>query len=787
MRLKWFAIPVVALGLGACKKEAPPATADAPAVDAMPGTPTPPATPEPPPAVVPAATPEERAAKLGFARYLPASVESVISIHNGKKSADRAKSLKLWKFIEDEMGEEAGVDVPADDMPGEAVDAAMAADPLEGPAETTQSTDPATEAVEDAAEAKPVDPAAVEEPAPAGFTPTDLLSSEVTLALGATSGEQAAHVFELYGRYNYFQIRGLTKNFLAQAKAAEGDEVADFEPFNEEMVADLMRDPEGGIGLIEKLSFPPIYLAMKADSENRERAAQEIASSLGFLGSFGDFVEPVEVEKAGVKFAGYKVRGEKLAEQFAAMRSEMEGTFDAETLDRLTAAIAKRDIVLVSGTIGDYVVLFVGGSVDQFELVTEPKDSLVGTDALKFADAYLQKDLGALVYGEKESIELLTESAGGLSNMAMGIRDGISGEDGLGETREIESLLEIVVEREAALRKMAKFDDFGTVAFFEEGLKIESFGGTDQGAVDWKTPAKLGHLGDDPDVVFFANAVGDEAYSKASVELLESMFQTGYAITQKVSQLPGADEDLAQFKEMSNLFNEKFRDDAASLWLAISGDLSAGLGSETALVIDLKGTIPAVPGVPQEVVDQGRMPRISMVAPVTDRAKLASAWDQMNQSGTSILAKVSEISGMEIPMQKPMSSEKNDLVTWFFPMPFFNDDFMPSVTLDNSWFVASTSKVHAVDLAAKAAKGADGARGLVMKINFVAFQKYSKEMLKVVDENSQAIFGDDVEQYRTNKATIEKAIIALDDFDSLSVRSNRDGDLIRTSVHFKRR
>ena len=36
-------------------------------------------------------------------------------------------------------------------------------------------------------------------------------------------------------------------------------------------------------------------------------------------------------------------------------------------------------------------------------------------------------------------------------------------------------------------------------------------------------------------------------------------------------------------------------------------------------------------------------------------------------------------------MQKPMSSEKDGFTTWFFSMPFFNDDFLPSVTVGDKW------------------------------------------------------------------------------------------------------
>lgn len=808
MRLKWFVVPAFALGgLGACKKqEAPAPKTEAPAVEAgAPSVPKPeaesvkPAAPE-----VPVAGPEERAAKLGFAKYLPKNVESLVSVYDAKKTTERAKTLKLWKFIEEVGGVPA---VPEPEIEEAAVegaaleDAAKAPDPAQGPAETTLPTDPvaATPATDAAAasDAAVADAAVAPEGAPAApveeeFGPMDLLGSEVTLALGDTSGEQLANLINLYRRYNYFQTREMTKAFVAKAKGGDTDNLEELaDPFSEELILEVLNDPAGGVGLLEKLSVPPIYIAFKTDVSKREEAAQQLSGGLGFLGNMMvDVMEPLEIEKAGGKFTGFKLLGAKLAEQLAENREDMEEEFDAALLDRLFAAVAKRDVVVLTGTIGDYVVVFAGGSTDQFELVADPKDSLVGGDALKFGDGYLGKDLAAITIGEKESLQLLVDSAGGLADMANGVRDGLAGEEGLGDTREIESLLQVVVEREAALRKLSSSEDSATIAFFEDGLKIESSGGTDQGAFDWKTPTTLNHLGDSPDVVLFANSVMSDSYSQASSEFLESLFETAYAVTRKVAELPGDQPEFTQFKEMTKLFDEKFRPDVVGLWSAFSGDLSDGLGTESALVVDLKGSLPTVPGVPQAVIDQARIPRASVIAPVKDRAKLSSAWEKTNASVTSILSKVGEMSGKEIPMQKPMSSEKNGLTTWFFPMPFFNDSFMPSVTVNDSWFVASTSKDQAVDLAGQAANGTAGKKGLVMKINFTALQKYADETLKVVDANAPAIFGEGspkLEDFQENKEQIRKGIETLGDFDSVTVHSNRDGGTLRTSIHFKTR
>ena len=53
------------------------------------------------------------------------------------------------------------------------------------------------------------------------------------------------------------------------------------------------------------------------------------------------------------------------------------------------------------------------------------------------------------------------------------------------------------------------------------------------------------------------------------------------------------------------MFDGKFRPDMVALWDAFSNDFGGGLGHESALVVDLKGAAPAVPGIPQAGGGQG--------------------------------------------------------------------------------------------------------------------------------------------------------------------------------------
>lgn len=765
-RVIWMMAPAMALGLGACgkKEEAKAPEAAAPAAvqtaaEATPQAPAAPATPAAP--KTPALTPEERAAKLGFVKHLPQDTEVVLSFHNGTKTAERVMGSKLWTTLVAEFG---GGMIPGPDAGG--------ADEMEEDFELPEGEqDAAAEAEPPAPEAEPMGPA-------------KLFGTEFTVALGKSAGEQTGNLLTANRRMSYFQMRGIAKAFVEAAKSGDFSNLEETmgSSLNEELFKDLLADPESGVALIEKMKMPPLYFAFRTSPEEKDSAAQQLASLIENLGMLGETVEPVEIEKAGAKFAGQKISGAKISKMLADDRASLDEMLDAAQADKLLAAVAKKDLVVMSGTLGDYAVLFIGGAAEDMSFASDLGQSLVTGDSLAFCDAYAAKDLAAVIHGRKEMLDTLAATAGGLSDMAEGLRDGIAGSEGIGDTRDLEALLRMVGEREAAVRKLAGNEAAGVAAFFEDGLKIESFGGSDTGAIDWKTPNRMADLGNAEDVVLFANMSVDAAYDEKARAYLEALMETAYAAAIKVSEVPGEDENLKQFKEMARLFDTKFRPDLVTMWQTFSSDFGNSLGTESALVVDLKGSVPTVPGIPQPIVDEGKFPRISLLAPVTDRAKLAASWEKMNTTTTSILAKVSEMTGQELPMQKPISSEKNGFTTWFFSMPFFNDDFVPSVTVGDKWFAASTSKNQALDLIGKANTGAGTRTGLYFSMNFKALQTFAGETLKMLEKHPDTV---PMPKEDLEKAT--KLIAAMDDLDKLTVHSRREDGKLRSSIHFKTR
>ena len=832
----WLMIPVALVALGSCEKKetaAPKPAADPVQVSTDSGAPKAPAAPEKPaapetpapvakPAAAPAAapvaatkslTPAERAEKLGFVRYLPADTSSVITVHNGTKIGERAQSLKLWKVIQEEIGKNMGMGVPMppDAAPGEdfpmpeeekAADDAKTApeEPGDAPKEEEKlsgvlSANTGAMLVADMEEEKPAAAgAALDEDMPADMaepvSPADMMGREITVAVGKNAGEQLTNLLTAYERFYYFMMRAATKSFAASIKAGDagGMEQAMQNAMTEELAKDLVNDPESGIALIDRAQMPAVYVAFRTPKEKLDAVADQIGQSIDMFGNEGEVSEPITIEKAGAKLTGFKLLGSKIVEELKNEREEMDNTLGTENADKLLAAIGKKTLVVASGKLGEYVVIFVGTSEEDFGLTEDPAKSLAAGKELAFADAYADKDLAALIYGSQSAAKALFGSAAGLATYANGIRDGLSGSEGLGETRDLEAMLQMVAERETALRKLGGIDALGVVAFFDQGLRVESFGGYDPGALDWKTPCRLSHLGDSPDVAVFLNATADAAYDEKALAYYESLVETAYAAATKFSELPVEDGDVKQFKEMLDMFNTNFRTEALALWDALRGDLGAGLGQESALVVDLKGSMPTFPGVPQTVIDKAKFPRATVVVPVVDRSKLATSWTKINDSCTKLLGKISEMAGEDIPMQKPISSEKNGYTTWFMSLPFQTNDFIPSVTVGDKWFAASTSKDRALDLLGQAEKAADGRTGLYLKVDFKAFQACAADTLKLLDENAKEIFGENesmLEQVTATKEMRDKLLDAMTELDSLTVHSRREDGVLRGSVHFK--
>jgi hypothetical protein len=522
-------------------------------------------------------------------------------------------------------------------------------------------------------------------------------------------------------------------------------------------------------------------------------ATENLASSLeslpGMLGE--EAATAVEFTQGGVVFKGYKITGEVLAKSMEEGRADIEEMLEAGDVDRLIAAMKTKNLVIAHGALDNYAMLYLGGDEKSCPLVDKVEDSLAANDAISFVDGYQGKQLAGFVYGEQGLAR--TAVVGSLKDMALGVRDGLAGSEGFGDTRELASLLELVGEKEDALLGLAKTDALGGLIVLDEGVKFELFGGTDRGGIDHAAEHRLGGiggLGGSGEVLLSGSWVATPEYSKRAREYGEAMVESAYAIAGKMAGMEIEDsEQFAQFQQFFGLFNDKFRADGVAMWDAMA-TADSGLGMEAALVVDLKGAMPPLPGVPQEMVDGGRFFRASMISPVTDRAKLKESWSRLDASLKNIFKTISEMSEKEIPMQKPISSEKEGLMTYFFSLPFSNEDFMPSVTVNDKWFVASTSKLQAIELTAAAEAATPVSRkGAWLELDFDALRKFTSDWLALMEKNGEAALGgpEQFAAFKEQLPRMQQGLAAFEEFDQMSFSERREGGKLRTSLHFKMR
>lgn len=682
--------------------------------------------------VVPQVDPLVRASKLGFAQRLSADTESLVWVRGGKEWRDSIRRTSLWQI--------------------------------------------AVEQSPDLAKDEPVDP---QNPTPSVL---DLLGQEFFLATGVGTTKQSNQLLTLANRINYFQLRTSVKQLFEKKPAAEMDSMA--------WVKELARDPETGANWLKQAEMPPILVGFKTTAENREKVNTALLQLSAGLASAGDAAEPVEVSRAGGKFSGTQVSGKKLAEMIAAEPSGLEAidqSIGQQARKELLLAMREKNLMVMSGELDGYALLFIGSRVEDLQFADTPAASLAASPAFRFADAYVDHSQLGLVYGKETLLKAFSKSSG-FSEMARAVRDGVAGNH-QSDTRELEGLLDLLVEKESAFLGMMNETSLGAVIYLDQGLRVESFGGQDMPSLRMKQPLTLGALADSEDAAIFANWSEDEAYNRAAYAYLESIGDAIYGVARQTENMDlSAVPEFAQFKKGLSVYNQHFRDASPQLWEAVTKDLQDGLGNEGALVVDFLGDMPPLPKVPQELVNDGKFVRVSLVHPVRDRVKLESAWKKINASGEQVMKGVSELMGQSQAMPKPMSAKSDQLVTWFIPGPLFTDDFLPSVTLNDQWFVASSSKNQAVALAEAASHSKQGKSGMYVQVRFKCFARILDHWLNAVSSHEAQVFqGQESmkKNFDENLPMLRRVSSVFQSYDTLTIHSRTVRGEMRSSVWLK--
>lgn len=712
----------------------------------------------------PESEPVDRAETLGFARHLPGDIEAMVTFHRAEEKIAQMRQMDLWSAIE-------AVD-PTSPFRAPRMD-----DDLDG---------------------------MLDEPDDAPLTPMDLFGTEVTVALGAGGGQRLGAWLDFSRRADYHQMRRVASE-LADPDIDQdmhmppgmmggiGIYTTVFSALTSpDIYEDLMNDPVA-TGALNEFHIPAIYFAVRPPDGRLEEAAEMLSQSLGFMTFFGEMVAPVEMEHEGTPFTGYRIIGADMVPLMEEDREFMEETMGKEATDMIIDFLRTRELVAVSGVVDDYAVIFIGPSTDEMVFAASPDEAVTAGDKLAFADPLLAHPFLGLMFAEEALSTTMGGSGGSLSHMAKGLRDGFAANDPDGSSRDLVALLDLVSNRAQALQALTSHADTGITIVEDQGLRIEGHGGS-SGMLDFSAPSHLAALGDEPDVAMFLNFHTDSTYRDRSTAYYEALFETAYAMARRFMDEPADGDELAYDpmampREYFSTFDTMFREDVIGLWRATAHDMTQGLGGEAAYVVDLGGTLPVIPDVPEILIEHVKAPRVTMLAPVADRGRLAAAWEKMHESGSRLVPNIAEMWGAELAMPRPIRSETNGLTSWFLPLPYFDDDFLPSVTLDDDWFAMGTSRNRSIELLGQAGslEPREG-YALHMHVNFGAIAESQRKQIDILDEHRDAILESeeiDDEDYEEMRAFAETIIDAMEKLENLEIRCWDDDGLARWLIHLR--
>lgn len=616
-----------------------------------------------------------------------------------------------------------------------------------------------------------------------------LFQEEVMLVSGEGTPKQLENLLSISGLSDKFQtalmLRMATGDFDAVGLGNAG-------PFGA-LAQGVAANPDFLVNLVAVSEMPPILIAARVtDEEKRNEFAAVLGMGAGMALALGGeempFLSNAQAEVAGISFQGLAVDGKTL---IASLQEEMnfsetlESFMDPASAQDVADSLAEKNLVLLGGVSDEAIYLYLGSNAQDIPLVADPAQGLAATKDFAFADPYLDEELVGVFWMEDD---LVAKSATGqaiFGDYIDGIRLGLADNDALGNTKQLEKNLDRLEALEKKFLTAGHSQTAAAVAFLKaDGLYTEGFGGYVDPQYDWESPHALGSAAQES--FFSVQSIVDAEASKLTTRYFEAAFETVYEMASLVADLEEIPVTFEPYADGFGLFDEKMKGDALALWEGLRMT-EAGLGMESIFEVDLSGTWPTVPGVPQAIIDNGLAPRLSYVAPVTDRAKLGESWTEMNKAITGLLKTASELGGQEIPMQRPMNSENNGLKTWFFPIPMQTDDFVPSITLDDKVVVMGTSKERAVTLAQAAQEQGDGETGVIMVMNFEPLQAFLSNWFELVEENPEEILQDEEALlfFEENQETIREVIAGLEQLDSWRTHTRLVDEQLRTSSHFK--
>ncbi|MEM9480208.1 MAG: hypothetical protein AAGA58_11205 [Verrucomicrobiota bacterium] len=602
------------------------------------------------------------------------------------------------------------------------------------------------------------------------------MGTDAFIAFTEGSTAEFQRLAEGYNFYNRVTYRAIAAGMRAgMMGGAEID--------MENVIAEALTMEDGKLlKILQEIQAPPIIAGCRVD-EGGDQILQQLD---GLTQTAPPFlvVESVEVPGAGT-FKSWRIAAKDAVDEGS--RQELRDNLNNEEISKkIEAAIDNKVFEFCYGKVGNYLIFSFGKDRSHLKFAANPGESLVSRDEFAFADQFLQKKLVAWSFAEDEMMKLNTTPES-ITSLFDGMAEGLTAK-GLGGpefSATAAALQKFGGSIGALISKISASHRLGVV-YAENGLHGEAIGGTD--AYGYDLDKELSIIDALPEDAFMKYSGAETLEVRedgiAIIESLAAVVDEGMKVAAKVES-----GDMAQFGAMYQQFAPVLRPKLISLWDIMKNSYIPAFGTEGAMAIDLKGSMPQLKGiapVPPVFIDQGRMPRIVAVAEVKDRAKLTESWEKLvpliNETIATFAGGAGPQGAPTVP--EPMSSEANGIKTHFFMIPFLSNDFLPCVSISDSLFLLGTSKTLNEEIAAKVKPS--GKKGAYFEMNIEQLREFGTHWLKLVNDNAKDLFGGDefaAEDFTISLGPAQLALDFADAIDSVKISVTKEGDDLRTSWH----
>lgn len=561
----------------------------------------------------------------------------------------------------------------------------------------------------------------------AGATPMD----EVFLAFGKDSTKSLVVLRQLNDLYNETAYRGMMSGGTLAGLGTSFDigKMMDAALADAQLMEDL-------ILLLERFEMPPVMLGIA--TPDPEKVLQKISATLRLSEWMGDAPQSriVTTQKEQVtvnEIAMAEILTVERRREWMETLARTMPQIAPDMRDRLARGLdvlAGKSWVLALGLSKEkgraYVA--VAQRPDQVRLASAAGDSMLARKELRFADALArQKGLGLITCWDGAFLNVL-QSNEPFHPIVRGLLAGLRSEETFAEAAR--RLTPLVEELGAAERSFYHNDHTSgaAVAWWEGGLRLAWEGGVNASSVPpLAQGSRFTPLLDDETVVFGIS--GEDAGTGLGRAYFEAWARLAHGTA---VELVGAGVGGGQAAHTLKLAETVFLPTVLEVYGETRTIWQKGLGKDGALIVDVGGKMPPLPGLPPggEAVP---LPRVLLAHELKDRALTAASWENI-EAGLQELLK-------GVPMELPpvTTSRSGGLTTHAYPLPFESPDLTPCVSLTDGLFMLGTSRRQQQDVAEALGRNPPLAAGLRVKLSITQLREFLKAFAKARGDDAAGL------------------------------------------------